>query len=133
MTAFFYFRFFLLTFSGVLLGYAFLFVVIVSVSREDEHYNFCIVNFIDQTMLLGDATTPLTSPITRKRLRMTCARTRMYTQFLYQCLCFHESLWLIFCQSNQVARSLFLEINSIGHNLDVLGMKSGSPLEAYCM
>lgn len=75
-----------------------LFVVVVSVGCEDEHDDFCVMDFIYKAVLLGDAAAPLACPFTCQRFGMACAYTGMLTQFRYQRLCLQERFWLILGQ-----------------------------------
>lgn len=72
--------------------FSLLFVVVVAVSCKDEHYDFCVVNLIDEAMLLGDTATPLSVAIACQRLWLAGACARMLAQFLYQRLCLLKSL-----------------------------------------
>ena len=101
------------------MGYASLFVIVVTVSGEDEYHDFCIVYLIHKAMLLGDTAAPLSGSIIRKLLWMTCTCARMYLQFFNQGLNLQECFWFILGKSYNVCFGCFLEINSINHSLDV--------------
>ena len=59
-----------------------LFVLVVAVSCEDENHDFSVVNLIDKSVLLGDATTPLSVTFACQWLWMTRACTGMLHQLV---------------------------------------------------
>ena len=61
-----------------------LFVPIMAVGREHVNIDFGFEDFVNQPMLLGNGSAPLTSTVTLQLFGMTCTRTRMQHQFVEQ-------------------------------------------------
>ena len=59
-----------------------LFVVVMPISREDKHNNLRVVNFIDQSMLVGDAAALLPAAVALQLFRLTRTSARMLHEFL---------------------------------------------------
>ena len=61
-----------------------LFIVIMPIGRQNIHMHFRLKDLVNNTMLFGDCSRPLTSPVATQRLWMTCTRIRMQCYFIKQ-------------------------------------------------
>ena len=60
------------------------------------------MNFIDETVFLGDSPAPLLRKFTFQLLGMPCAGARMLCQLNEKTFCFGESLWFAQRQASQL-------------------------------
>ena len=54
------------------------------IGRQNIHMYFRLKDLVNNTMLFGDCSRPLTSPVAAQRLWMTCTRIRMQCYFIKQ-------------------------------------------------
>ena len=62
----------------------YLLIPIMAVGRKHENNHFGVVNLIDEAVLLGDATTPLSCAVTRERFWFSSSSAGMLFQFRFQ-------------------------------------------------
>lgn len=60
-------------------------IPIMSIGRDNIHMHFSIEYFIDEPVLLGDASAPLPSTVSGERFGLSCARAGMNFQFFNEC------------------------------------------------
>ena len=71
-----------------------LFVIVMTVGGENDDKNLGIVDFINQTVFLGNSTTPPISSTSLQLLRLTCASSRVFIEFSDEIQGFFIRLWL---------------------------------------
>ena len=90
-----------------------LFVIVMPIGSKHEYHNLSVMNFIDKSMLSGDASAPFASTITRKRFWLTCSCPRMFFKFSLQLLKFFKGFWLFLLQLLRIFDGLFLIFNLV--------------------
>ena len=72
-----------------------LFVIIMPIGSNNVYVNLCIEDFVDESMLLRNLSTPLTCTVARELFGVTCACSRMIHQLVDQLHHFFVCIWIV--------------------------------------
>ena len=92
-----------------------LFVPIMPVGRDYYNNNLCVVNLVNEPMLLGDTSTPFSWPGIWQRLGFSRAGARVFLQFAFQFKKFLESFRIFALQALRIFYGLLIVFDSISH------------------
>ena len=87
----------------------------MSVGSNHQYYNLRLVNSIDQAVFLGDASAPLSRPLTFELFWATSSCMRMFLQFCDKFTCLGKSLGVACLKSFQISNSILSIVYGVYH------------------
>ena len=90
-----------------------LLITVMSVGRNHDNNNLCVVNFVNETVFLRDASAPFSWSGKRQRFGFPCATARVFLQFTFQFKKFFECFRILALQALCVFYGLSVVFDSI--------------------